>query len=447
MPAIDLTIEQLLLDSSNPRIGKAANQREALQKVLDDQKDKLAELAESVLSEGMSPIDRLLVLREKQGGEQFITLEGNRRVAALRILLNPAVLSSLTVKETLKKRFERLSNGFDRHTIEPIACFEVETREEGTQWIYLRHTGENEGRGVVNWSGLAAARFRGSDPALQALEFVKSHGNLQDHEKHMLEDSFPITTLDRLLSTKEVRDLIGVEVKDRKLRTKLDANELIKPLRRMVLDLANKKVNVSGLKNRTKQVEYVKSFGKDMPSLSKAGSMRAIETISAKESKILTSPVKRRAQDPSERKTLVPRNVRLNISHAKVADIFKELRDLKLEDHPHASSVLLRVFLELSVDHYMDKNKLEILYKDKKGNKWDKKLREKVEEVIGDLVTHHNCNKRDFASVSRALNDKNSPLNIDLLNSYLHNLFVTPKTRDLRSAWDDAQRFFERIWQ
>lgn len=186
MGAIDCSIDQLLLDSENPRNETAANQRDALQKVLDDQEEKLLVLAEDIVEAGLSPMDRMLVLRAKKGSEKFIVLEGNRRLATLKILSSPNVLTSLLVKTSLQKRFEALSNRFVRKEIEPIACFEVADREEGNRWILLRHTGENEGRGVVGWSGLAASRFRGGDPALQALEFVRNYGNLSDSQKHLL---------------------------------------------------------------------------------------------------------------------------------------------------------------------------------------------------------------------------------------------------------------------
>lgn len=190
MGAIDCTIDQLLLDSENPRNESAANQRDALQKVLDDQEDKLFVLAEDIVEAGLSPMDRMLVLREKKDSGRFIVLEGNRRIAALKILSNPNMLASLHVKSSLQKRFEALSRRFVREEIEPIACFEVADREEGNRWILLRHTGENEGRGVVGWSGLAASRFRGGDPALQALEFVRNYGHLSDNQKTLLINSF-----------------------------------------------------------------------------------------------------------------------------------------------------------------------------------------------------------------------------------------------------------------
>ena len=92
MGAIDCSIDQLLLNSENPRNESAANQRDALQKILDDQEEKLFVLAEDIVEAGLSPMDRMLVLREKKDSERFIVLEGNRRIAALKILSNPSVL-------------------------------------------------------------------------------------------------------------------------------------------------------------------------------------------------------------------------------------------------------------------------------------------------------------------------------------------------------------------
>lgn len=451
MAAVSLSIDQLLLDSENPRIGSAASQRDALQKLVDDQEEKLYALAESIVSDGMSPIDRLLVMREKKNGDRFISLEGNRRVAALKILSNPAVLSSLNIKSSLQKRFEELATRFNRGDVEPIACFEVSNRDEGNQWIYLRHTGENEGRGVVSWSGIAASRFRGGDPALQALEFVKAYGNLGERQKELLERNFPITTLDRLLSTREVRDLIGAEVKDRKLRSGLPPDELMKALKRMVLDLAEKNVNVSNLKNRDEQVRYVGSFrAEHKPDLSKIGNIRAIEDINSSEFKPTAgrqAKAKRGTVDPSERRTLVPRNAKLSVQDNKIAGIYREIKALKVEEFPNAAAVLLRVFLELSVDYYMDANGIPLRFKDTRNNQMhEKTLKQKVQEVVNDLVQKKGCNKKDFAGVTRALSIEHSPLYIDLLHAYLHNRFVIPKPRELKSAWDEAQRFFEKIW-
>ena len=86
---------------------------------------------------------------------------------------------------------------------------------------------------------------------------MRQHGKLTDDQRKPLEGRFPITTLDRLLSTPAVRAKIGFDIKDNELLTTLPADEAIKPLRRLVLDLAEKAVNVTKLKLKTQQVEYI----------------------------------------------------------------------------------------------------------------------------------------------------------------------------------------------
>ena len=85
-----LKIGSLLLDQSNPRIPAVTSQRDALQQVLDDQQEKLANLADDIVEVGMSPTDNFLVMRSPTASDKFIALEGNRRLAALKILQNPS---------------------------------------------------------------------------------------------------------------------------------------------------------------------------------------------------------------------------------------------------------------------------------------------------------------------------------------------------------------------
>lgn len=281
MPARQLEIADLLLDLENPRITKAGGQNDALQKIIDDQDVKLVALAESIVEEeGLNPMDRLLVIKSSGAKGKYVVIEGNRRLAAIKILHSPAVLTGLEVRSPIQKRFEELANNFEVATVEPMDCFEVKDRAEGATWIHQRHTGENEGRGIVDWNAVATRRFTGRDPALQALDFVTTHGGLSDEEKKAIEARFPITTLDRLLSTPAVRAKIGVDIKNQKLLTNLPADEVMKALRRMVRDLVNKTVVVTALKKVGQQVDYVSKLGKDLPDLSKGSNLqKSVDTF------------------------------------------------------------------------------------------------------------------------------------------------------------------------
>ena len=56
MAGIDLTLDELLLDLENPRISRGESQREALQKIIEDQDVKLVVLAESIVEDGLNPM-------------------------------------------------------------------------------------------------------------------------------------------------------------------------------------------------------------------------------------------------------------------------------------------------------------------------------------------------------------------------------------------------------
>ena len=120
MSAKSLKIDQLRLDLINPRISKAGDQREAMQRIIEDQDTKLANLAESIVNEGLNPMDRLLVMKSENGDGTYTVLEGNRRALALKILKNPAIVASLDTRAPLKKRFESLARAFNAKDVEPI---------------------------------------------------------------------------------------------------------------------------------------------------------------------------------------------------------------------------------------------------------------------------------------------------------------------------------------
>jgi hypothetical protein len=447
-----LKIDRLLLDVDNPRITKASGQRDALQKIIEDQDSKLVGLAESIIDDGLAPMDRLLVVQSKAAEDRgkYIALEGNRRLAALKILRNINILKGLEIRSGLRKRFEELAATFDAKKVEPIECFEMQSRAAANPWIQQRHATTNDGRSIVKWNGVASARFRGRNPALQALDFVLAHGHLTEDERNKVLERFPITTLDRLLSTPAVRTAIGVEIDDGKLFSALPADEIIKPIKRFVLDLANKHVNVSKLKTRDQQMEYVTDLGPDTPNLSKRmAKSRPIDEIMENDfgkpkSDTKPKPKPKRKAKKSPRVTLIPKDVVLNITNAKIAEIEEELRTLLLAKHKHSIAVLFRVFLETSVDHFLNEHGLSTTYSTPGGTK-DKSLNKKTKEAIDHLISLGEP-KKHLDGISNGLNNPQSPLHVDTLHNYVHNRFYSPTEQELKVAWNNSQIFFEKIW-
>lgn len=477
MTTKNLKIGSLLLDQHNPRIPAVSSQREALQHILDDQAEKLANLAESIVDEGLSPTDNWLVMRSPTAKDKFVVLEGNRRLAALKILHNPSVLTGLTISNGLQRRFERAAGQFNANDIEPIRCFEL-TRDEANPWIQRRHIGADQGRGIVDWDGQATARFRGGDPALQALDFVARHGKLTDDQVELLKGRF-ITTLRRLLETPDVRHELGLDLKKSTLFSGVPLEEAIKGLRRVVLDLAERRYNVTQLKRKAQMVAYITSLNKtDLPDLTKTISLVPIDELEPTHASAprggsgapsLSTPSSAGGNAPNSgtaggnprptppsagprsfptvpRTSVVAKPYRLRVSNAKAAEIYEELKSLVLTKHKHAISVLLRVFLELSVDHHLNAIGSSTTFKDpNSGHKVEKKLKAKVQECIDDFIAQ-GAPKKEFASITRALSVATNPLSPDLLHGYVHNRFATPIHGDLTAAWDNALPLLTRIW-
>jgi hypothetical protein len=246
-----------------------------------------------------------------------------------------------------------------------------------------------------------------------------------------------------LLDSRSVREKIGIEIKDGVVYSGLPAQELLKPLRRFVVDITNGLQTSRTLHTLQDQAFYVDSLGADAPELSKAGTPRPITEIGAGSEPRPKPP--KRPSDPSARTCLIPKSTRLDVTDSKIAAIVGELKKLRLDPFPNAVSVLFRVFLELSTDHYMNENGLPTFVMDPNRGKIEKSLRSKTEEVIDHMV-NAGAKKEDFDAIRRALGDRQSPLSIRLLQGYVHNRFVIPKSRDLRASWDEARPYFEGIW-
>jgi hypothetical protein len=449
MPEIKLKIADLVLDHENPRITHVQGQQDALQKIVKEQKSKLVKLAQSIVEHGLNPMDRLLVLR--RGEHSFVALEGNRRTAALKLLTNPAVMTGLEMPAPMKTIFTRLAKQFAdnkmKAQIEPIAGFELAARPDGDYWLELRHRGEQEGAGIVDWTTVASHRFRHKSPAMQALEMVVN--TLAPDERAKIVEKFPVSTLQRFVEDRKVRKAIGLDVQKGKLVTIVPPKEAIKPLVKIVRDLATKEKKVGSFMKTEQMLDYVNGFDKaSRPNLSKVTEARPVEEIAPTEfgtpSRAPRAP--RLPPSPGARNEVVPKNCRLNVTKNRPSSIYGELRSLKLVDAPNAIAVLMRVFLELSLDYFLIDSGRPLKVPRGGGAERYKTLQEKLQEAV-DILVDVVVRREDFAAIIRSISDKNSPLHYDLLHAYVHDLNSAPLTPTLTAAWDHAQPLFEKIWK
>jgi hypothetical protein len=435
-----IPLENLLIDLQNPRYDPRSNQKNAIATIANDQGIKLFNLAEDIADKGLNPSE-LPMVTFSGDNNTFIVVEGNRRVAALKLLLSPSLVASIGLPENLAKRYKTLHEEAKKSVPHEINCI-VLSREDANHWIYLRHTGQNEGIGIVPWDGIQTHRFRGSSPALQAIEFVQSSKYLDEETKRKL-PKIAITNVERILGTTEAREHLGVDVKNGQLMFKVPEEEAIARLAIVVTDIVNKEKKVTDLDTKDQRINYAIEVA-SRPFLDPSKSGHKGSVFPNGKTTITTKKI------PHDRKTLIPPRLKLAISNIRINKIYNELQELNVKNFVNSCSVLLRVFVELSVDEYSQKHKVSFLktvpVKGGGTKDIDISLREKLRIVADDLENKKICTTDQLRGTRTIITNKDHVLSVDSLNAYVHNKDYNPSDTDLKTTWDNLDAFIQGIW-
>ena len=218
--------EALLLDSENPRIPPAVDHRLSQRELIADlvAHDRVYELARDITRIGYLPVESIVVTED---GGQTIVLEGNRRVAALKLLNDPMLAPRHEVN-----RFKRLSSLPTLALPDKVRVLLAPTRDAAALLILSKHTRDQ----VDRWSPLQQARFYRSlvqslgspeevskaygatvPTILEALRLesmyeVAQAAELSDEIRKKVNDprAFPASVLARLLEVGTFKDFLGV---------------------------------------------------------------------------------------------------------------------------------------------------------------------------------------------------------------------------------------------
>lgn len=439
---VKVRLEYLQIDVGNPRYDPKGSQIEALTQISHDQGLKLFNLAEDIVEKGINHSD-LPIIAPSGEKDSYTVLEGNRRVAALKLLTSPDLLASVCLPPNLHKKYTALVNRGEGNLPTELQCV-VLSREDANYWIQLKHTGENEGVGIVSWNGRAKHRFRGFSPALQAIERVEA-SNLLDAETRAHLPKIAITNIERILVTPDARLLLGVEVKNGKLSINTPENEGLGRLALIVSDVAHRRIRVSDLDSKEQRIAYARATaGKPLPIPSAKTAGRSATG---------SRPPVTASRYPADRTVLIPKHFKLSIPQTRINRIFSELQKLNAHFYVNSCAVVFRVFVELSVDEYAQRHKisLKVFPKPKKGAQTppkpkDMALREKLKTVSEEMAAKGICTKDELRGVRTLVSKQYHVLSIDTLNAYVHNKDYNPTDTDLKQTWDNIQVFIERLW-
>ena len=447
MQPLDLDVAQLDLDCRNPRHGGVADQGAALAALMADQGRKLPNLAFDIHSKGLSPAQRFIVIKQPNG--RYTVLDGNRRLAAIRLLADPRLVPLAVGPADFATRVE--APGLRPNH---VACCLLPDRESAGPWLERIHTGQLDGVGVMPWSPVAQHRFRPPSRRTQTSSAMAVLGWLGERtadDKISQQIGAVLqrasTNLGRLLTDQAVRDLIGFKFEDHEVIAIAPEEALIRRFTAIVADLAGETAVTALTLQRDREQHIRRLLGSDVhndgnveqvdagdprtgdhrqddETSSAAGSTSASttpdstrETSSASAGQRQSSTRKgSRRQPPRLFQDLVPDGLK-----TRTRSIFEELQRLDLGTFPNAAAVVLRSAIELSVVEYLELINVNL--------NTVKTLADRIEKAIDELQVPKKSQR--YHGITTELAKPHSLAGATNLNNYVHNPHHPPLPDEL----------------
>lgn len=453
----DLTVplSQLLLDELNPRHRPVTTQEAALHEVVRRDPRKLLNLATDIAANGLSPIDRLIIMKSEDG-KKFVVLEGNRRLAALRLLAKPAACPD----SSYLPKFEAVS-AVAAHRPTRVRCYEVASRDEARPLLERRHAGELGGIGVIRWSAMQRTR-NSSAPghqervALTTLDWLdgKAVAGSNQHLAELLdavaEEKF--TTFGRLAGDPDFRAYCGFDIRG-DVFTVTDTAENVVLRLSLVLDdfRSERKLTVTELKVKEQRLAYIETLrarmagadesdvdndqeadaGDDDDPGAGAGSTDGSDSGGDEGGPGGADQDEQEGEQEEEDK---PPPMKLFVGASlsncslRVRKVLNEVQKIPIRTYPNSAAALIRMVIELAVLEAHDKCSWPA------PPQKDPKLRHHVDNAIRQLDPSMKATR--YLTLRQELHKRDSLINTVTLNAFLHDPHYVPSAPNMRDISD-----------
>ena len=467
-----IAIKDLVMWHENARFPEEyhnENEKKLIDYFLNDEKFGIDHLAHEIVNDLDIPqFEPLLVLRLQN---KNIVMEGNRRLAVYKLLSD----YSLTDKLKFQKLFLELNKKANITDDFVLFANVVEDVDSANRYIDRKH---NKSNNEISWtsterSNFAVRRKKGAskDTFRVAMSKEVKCLDLPEEIKFTVLGKGYETIFWRIVENSSTRMKLGYMISgDGSLKIS-DSDTFKKLLKLIVYNVWNgeefdgTRVNTRSLNKSTEIEDYSNRL-----TLEKAGkvsgvieSQRIVTPTLLGENKI-TKPSRSRSNSlPQNRKYLITSSI--YIANPRINNIYNELRSkLVVDEAPNAVAVLFRVFMECSVDYYIENKKISI-----SDNKLAGKILKSVnfleEEKYQNYIKSQNVifpsddeKKKNLEKTIReklkykeirkvATKDNNSILSCTTFHDFVHDHKISPIASELKTHWTNLEDFFSDLWQ
>lgn len=474
----EIPLDLIKLDQENVRFGNdvAQSQREALELMMSDPEDgrKILRLAEHIAEHGLDPTELQLVFPDGEGA--YIVLEGNRRLTALKLLQKPDACPT----ERLVSGFFAAHNKIQGEFPSAVDCSVVASRADGDMWIELKHTGQNNGIGRVNWDSDIRDERRARQTGVESVgrqirALIKNNPKFFSASAVSRVSSIHVTTLTRLFSSTPARSKFYLNLEGNKLSTVYPI-EFTAPAIEYAINLfLEMDYNVNDVRSDDDRKRFVSLIPDEFDakalfeqSLGKGtepngapghqqgdGGARGEEDgesgtgaggTAGKGSGGSGATGTRAKPSSKSRKYLLPWS--LTISNSRINEIYRELRRKLLVDTcPNATAVTFRVFLEVCCDDFIRRSGGKVLRDDnKRPVQIGDKLSIKIKAVARHLEAEKILGKESSRGICKRAGATDTVGSTDHLNMFVHSSASPPIASELKDIAEEYWPLFEAIW-
>lgn len=321
---------QIFLDLENPRHEPFTLESEVIDYLC--RHENILPLAKDIVENGLNDMEQIGLIPDENSDDDapaYFVAEGNRRVCALKLLIDPD-----RAPAKLRKGFEQLARGWT--WTDPLQCALYEDREAIDLWLTRIHDGEQDGKGRRKWTADQSQRHSGSTKnkvAMHILDYAEESGLITKEAR-----KGKLTTATRYLTKKPVQDAFGLDISDlEKIRTTKSPDDFDTLVGKFVADLQSNTAN-----SRAKGSAVFEAYGRELASVQqKGGGDGAPRLLRQTKNAALAGRL-------SRRRTAIKQHDRILFDH-EINDALKSLNNQKLTNlynsitqvtlHPHAPLV------------------------------------------------------------------------------------------------------------
>lgn len=407
-------------------------------------KQDFLSLAKSIVEKGFLSFDPVVVWQGKK--RNFYVAEGNRRVAILKLLLEPK-----KAPKSIRRTFITLSHKMNLKLIEKIPVCVAPSFEDCIWYINQRHEAKSTqkmwGReNYMTWINTLWDFFTQDIEKVQEYTgaskteifniicFLKLKCQLSKDLKGILSEEdidkfnspqFPITTLERVIKGEDAKKILGIEFNKTNVLIRANYNDLLAVfgiiIHRMLLPqedpecLDSRRLNtVSSIKKMLGSLPaigvndgIIKVIGEDTGRLNETN-VESHSDVKASNDTVKNNPV---------RPHLIPDNCELGYQDDyRLSMLFKELKQLSVNRYPNVVAASLRVILDIAVKDYIDdKGWVEELRRQNQNKPFDRiELKPRINYITGKFTSNN------LKKIAGQLVVNTNQYSLDTLNGYVH---------------------------